>query len=122
MNGEFMAKRTGPTNVYMRKLIEKLEKTKVSIWEDVAEKLKNARRRRVQVNVSDIGRHAEEKETVVVPGVVLGAGEIAKHVDVAAWRFSNSAAEKIEKAKGHAMSIEELLEKNPKGSKVKIMI
>ena len=117
-----MVKPTGPTNIYMQKLIGKLEKTKAPIWKDVAERLGGARRRKVEVNISDLNRHARDGETVVVPGVVLGAGEIGKAVSVAAWRFSGSAAEKIKNAKGSAMSIEELAEKNPKGSNVKIIM
>ena len=56
----------------------------------------------------------------MVPGVVLGSGTLTKKVTVAAWRFSSKAREKIESSGGEAISIEELLEKNPKGSNVKI--
>lgn len=117
-----MVKRTGPTNVHMRTLINKLQKTKSSAWKDVAKKLGGARRRKVEVNISSINRHAKPGETVVVPGIVLASGEIDKSVTVGAWRFSAAAAEKIKKAKGQAVTIEELLKKNPKGSKIKIMV
>ena len=117
-----MVKRTGPTNVHMRTLINELQKTKSAAWKDVAKKLGGARRKRAEVNISSINRHAKAGDTIVVPGVVLAAGEIDKPVTVAAWRFSSAAAEKIKKAKGSALSIEELLKKNPKGSKIKIMV
>jgi len=120
--GVNMAKRTGPTNIHMRTLINKLQKTKSPAWRDVAKRLGSARRRKVEVNIASIGRHAKSGETVVVPGIVLASGEIDKAVTVAAWRFSATAVEKIKKAKGKVMTIEEMLKKNPKGSKIKIMV
>lgn len=117
-----MAKPTGPTNVHMRTLINKLEKTKSPVWKVVAKKLGGVRRRKIEVNISSINRHTKEGEIAVIPGVVLASGEIDKAVTVAAWRFSAAAAEKIKRAKGNAITIEELLKKNPKGTKIKIMI
>ncbi len=93
----------------------------VGIWKAVAADLNRQRRRRFEVNLSSLERNAQPKETVIVPGVVLGAGEITKHVNVAALRFSGSAREKIEKAGGTCMTIEELHEKNPKGKNARIM-
>jgi large subunit ribosomal protein L18e len=51
----------------------------------------------------------------------LGAGIIDHPVKVAAFQFSEQARLKIGKAKGKCLSIEELMEKNPKGSNVKII-
>ena len=116
-----MVKRTGPTNVHMRTLINKLEKSESAAWKDVAERLASARRRKAEVNVLSIDKYAKKDETVVVPGIVLATGDISKPVTVAAWRFSQVAEEKIKKAKGSAVSIEELFEKNPKGSNIRIM-
>jgi large subunit ribosomal protein L18e len=121
-----MTKRTGPTNTYLRELIVGLrkaaKKNQAAVWSDVAEKLENPRRQRVEVDIVNIERHGEKGETVVVPGSVLGNGELTKPLTIAAWRFSESAKEKIKKADGHAISISELLTKNPKGEKVRIMV
>lgn len=117
-----MAKRTGPTNVHMRTLINKLQKSKSAAWKDVADRLNSARRKRAEVNIASISRHAKDGETIVVPGIVMAAGELDKAVTVAAWRFSAAAVEKIKKAKGSTMTIEELLKKNPEGSKIRIMV
>jgi len=120
-----MVKRTGPTNIELKMLIEKLKKkwleTKAPIWKDLAERLEKPTRKRIEVNVGRINRYAREGETIVVPGVVLGGGELEKKVTVFAWRFSSKAKEKIEKAGGKAGSIGELIEINPKGSNVRIM-
>jgi len=120
-----MVKRTGPTNPILKKLIEDLKKkafdTKSDFLKDIAEKLNKPRRQRIEVNLAHIERHTKENETIIVPGVVLGYGELSKPVTISAWRFSKSAKEKIKTFKGKAISIEELVAKNPKGSNVKIL-
>jgi large subunit ribosomal protein L18e len=90
-------------------------------WKAVAEDLNRPRRGRLEVNLTRIGKHSKAKETVVVPGVVLGSGEIKKGLTIAALKFSGKAEEKIEKAGGKCLSIEELYEKNPKGKGIRIM-
>ncbi len=112
-------------NPLLKELIENLLKKSLElnapIWKAVAKGLNRPRRKCYEVNLYKIQKYAKEKETIVVPGVVLGDGEINKPVTVAAWRFSGKAREKIEKAKGKCLTIQELIEKNPKGSGVKIM-
>ena len=117
-----MVKRTGPTNPMLKDLIARLRKEKAKIWKDVAEKLNKPTRKRVEVNLSRINRYAKEGETVLVPGVVLSAGDLNKRLTIAAWRFSKKAREKIENSGGRAISIEELMKENPKGSGVRIMV
>lgn len=119
-----MVKRTGPTNPLLRSAIAEMRKKGddgKAIWDDVAKKLSRPAREKVEVNVSEISRHAKDKESVVVPGVVLSSGSITKKVNVAAWKFSESAKKKIEEAGGKTMSIEELRKSNPKGTDVKII-
>lgn len=116
-----MVKRTGPTNVYLRKLIRKLKKTKIPVWVRVAEELERPRRRRREVNISRINKYTNEGDVVVVPGKVLGYGFLDHRVVVSAWKFSKKAIEKIKEAGGEAISIEELLNRNPKGSNIKII-
>jgi large subunit ribosomal protein L18e len=91
------------------------------VWRDIALRLEGPMRHWAEVNVGKINRYASENEIVVIPGKLLGAGEIEKKVTVAAYRSSGQAKEKIEKAGGRSMSIEELTVQNPKGSKVRIM-
>ena len=120
-----MDKRTGPTNPYMRELIKNLRtkslEMKAPIWKDVAEKLSRATRKRISVNIRDLERHVSNGQTVLVPGVVLSSGILSKKVSVAAWKFSPTAKEKIESAGGQCLTVQELMEKNSKGSNVKII-
>ncbi len=121
-----MAKRTGPTNAYLRQTIEDLKKrsveNKAPIWQAVAEKLNKPTRQKVEVNISDIERNAKSGETIVVPGSVLSNGNLTKQVKIAAWKFSPKASEKIKSVHGEILTIEELVKKNPEGSGVKILV
>jgi large subunit ribosomal protein L18e len=125
ISGEAMVKRTGPTNPYLKQLIEFLKKKSFElnapIWKTVAEKLEKPRRQKVEVNLSQIDRYTADGDTVVVPGTVLSSGDINKSVNIAAWRFSATAKVKLEKSKGKCLTIEELVKINPKGTGVKII-
>ncbi len=113
------------TNPNLVKIIELLFKAsaenKAKIWKDVAERLARPRRLYSEVNVSKIERYVRDGETIIVPGKVLGGGNITKAVTVAALSFSESARKKIESAGGKCLTIPQLIELNPKGSGIRIM-
>jgi large subunit ribosomal protein L18e len=120
-----MVKRTGPTNPILKTLIEDLKKKSIekksNFLKDIAEKLNKPRRHRIEVNIAHIERNTEKNDTIIIPGVVVGYGELTKPVTISAWKFSKPAKLKIEKIKGKTISIEELVDKNPRGTNVKIM-
>ena len=91
------------------------------IWRDVAQRLSSSKRRRATVNLSRLNRFTTEKETVIVPGKVLGSGKLEHPLVVAAFTFSDQAQTKILIAKGKCLTIQDLLKTNPKGSNVRIM-
>ena len=118
-------KRTGPTNIHLRLLASYLRKAARShgsrMWRRVAELLLIRRRARIAVNLSRINRYTKEGDVVVVPGKVLGAGTLDHKVTIAAWRFSGGALRKIKRCGGEAITIDELVRRNPRGSGVKLM-
>lgn len=105
----------------IRLLRKAARETNATIWRDVAERLSSSRRNRVAVNLSRLNRYTTEKETVIIPGKVLGAGKLEHPITVAGFAFSEQAQSKILKAKGKVLAISELLKGNPKGSNVRIM-
>lgn len=117
---------TGPEDPNLKALLVALEraarKNKAPVWGVVAERLGGARRKRVRVNLYEISRNAGGAKQVVVPGKVLGTGALDKGISIAAWDFSASARAKIAAAKGKALGIAELVEANPAGSGVKILV
>jgi large subunit ribosomal protein L18e len=110
------------TNVLLRKTLDELWKTKSPFWRRVYELLNRPARKRVVVNISKINRYAQDGDVIVVPGKVLGSGELEKKVTVAAFSFSYTALEKIEAAGGRAVHILEMVKENPRGSNMKIII
>ena len=116
---------TKTTNPQLTALIFHLKKEsrdkQAPIWLDVADHLARPRTQRVIVNLSKLSRHTKKADVVVVPGKVLGTGTIDHAVTVAAFDISDTAKAKLEADKAKYITILELLEKNPKGSNVKII-
>lgn len=116
--------RTGPTNPRMVKLIEELEhkahEHDAPIWKRLAHDLGKPTRIRRAVNLYKINEFTKDNETVVIPGKVLSVGELDHNVTVAAFAFSQSALDKINKV-GKAISIFDLIKESPKGKKIKIL-
>jgi len=105
----------------IRLLRKAARENNATIWRDVAERLSSSRRSRVAVNLSRLNRYTMEKETLIVPGKVLGAGKLEHPITIAGFAFSEQAQSKILKAKGKVLAISELLKDNPKGGNVRIM-
>ncbi len=105
----------------IRSLRKKARENDAAIWRDVADRLSASRRRRVAVNLSRLNRYTRERETVIVPGKVLGAGKLEHPITVAGFAFSKQARLKISKVKGRSLTILELLKANPKGNNIRIM-
>lgn len=116
-----MAKRTGPTNPQLKKLIADLRslstKEKVNLWKRLADDLSRSSRQRREANLYRINKYTKEGETAVVPGKVLSKGELNKKITVAAFRFSEKAKEKISKA----VSLQQLMKENPKAKNCRII-
>ncbi|MFX0076051.1 MAG: 50S ribosomal protein L18e [Candidatus Hermodarchaeota archaeon] len=111
---------TGPSNYYNRKLIRELWKTKRKIWRKVSKKLSGPRRERVEANLYRINKKTKENDVIVVPGKVLGLGDIDHKLTIACLEYSKTAQKKIESSGSRLISIEELYESNPEGKNVKV--
>jgi large subunit ribosomal protein L18e len=115
-------KTTNPQLINLIRLLKKESKEKQApIWLDVADHLAKSRSQRVAVNLSKINRHTKKADVVIVPGKLLASGSIDHSVTVASFDISEKAKEKLEAVKAKYITIQDLLEKNPKGSKVKII-
>jgi large subunit ribosomal protein L18e len=68
-----------------------------------------------------LSRYASDEKEILVPGKLLGSGEVTGKHTVAAFSVSTSAREKIEAAGGKVVSIHEMMKKNPTGKGVYIL-
>lgn len=112
-------------NQQLQTLITELKKASIEndakIWKVVATYLEGSNSRRPEVNLSKIDKYAKEGEIVLVPGKVLGMGELTKKLTICAYAFSSSALYKISQNGSKIISISDLIKKNPKGSKVRLL-
>ena len=115
----------GPESLKTVGLIALLEKTsrksKSRVWAVVAEFLKKPARAKKDkaVNLFKLERISKDGDVVVIPGVLLGTGVLKKKITVSAVRASKSAVAKLG---ANLVSLESLVQKNPEGKKVKIVI
>jgi large subunit ribosomal protein L18e len=120
-----MRKPLRKTNPLLVALIEDLRTAarehQAPLWRDLADRLARPRRNWAEVNLSRLERHAAAKETVVVPGKLLGTGRLTKQLTVAAFQASAAAREKVTAAGGEVLSLQNLVERNPGGAGVRIL-
>ncbi|GAB7017099.1 50S ribosomal protein L18e [Methanogenium cariaci] len=120
-----MTKTTTKTNPRYSALISDLKEMSrangANVWREIANRLESPSNNYAEVNISKINRYAQDGDIVLVPGKVLGSGVLDQKVSVAAIRFSGAAEEKITGADGVCMTIEELVQQNPEGKKVRIL-
>ena len=109
----------------LQALIHELKKRSneqsVNLWNRIAVDLEKPTRQRRVVNLSSISRYTKENEIVVVPGKVLGAGNLEHKITISAFQFSDGAKEKIEKAGAKVIPLLELSKENPSGKGIKII-
>lgn len=103
-------------------LVETIIKAKKNkAWLEVASILSSPRRRKIDVNLDRIDKESKEGDTVIVPGKVLGDGEISKKISIAALSFSEQAREKLQEKKCKIFNLIEEIKSNPKGDGIKII-
>jgi large subunit ribosomal protein L18e len=91
------------------------------LWRDIASRLERPSRNWAQVNVSKLDANVGDGETAVVPGKVLGAGEISRPITVIAFNASEQARTKITKAGGKVLTLQEAVKAFPKGQNCRII-
>lgn len=112
--------KTKTTNPRLKKLINTLKKEK-GLWKAVGKELDSSNKTRSEVNIHKLNNNLEKGETAIVPGKVIGYGRIDKKINVAALNYSTPAKEKIKKADGKTMTLEEAHEGKIDKSKAKII-
>ena len=120
-----MSNATGKTDARLVDVINQLKAqsrdTGAAVWRDVAMRLSKSRKNWAQPNLSRVSRYAPEGATILVPGKLLGSGELSANHTIAAYSVSTGAREKIEAAGGRVVTYGELMNENPTGTGVVIL-
>ncbi len=90
-------------------------------WLTISHMISTPRRNMVALNLDEIDKQTKDKDFVVVPGKILGNGELNKKITLAAFSFSASAKDKLNKAKIETLTIKEAIHKNPNAKDIKII-
>src|SRR3989338_2294511 len=102
------AKNITKDNAQLVSAIHTLDHQKKGIWKKVAYELAKPRRKRIEVNLSKIDIYSKDGDVILVPGKVLGSGNLNKKVTVAAFSFSGSARQLLSQAGAKILSLEDL--------------
>jgi len=94
---------------------------KNSAWLEVAALLSGSRRKRKNLNLSELNKLDDKEKIVVVPGKVLSEGNFTKKIKVVALSFSEKAKEKLLNAGCQTSSILEEIKSNPSAKDVKVL-
>ena len=91
------------------------------IWKSIAKKLEGPSRNWPVVNISKIEYNVSKNGKAIIPGKILGSGNLSKKVTISAYSFTKSATEKIESAGGKCMVYNDFIKKNPSGKDVVVI-
>ncbi|MFZ1076124.1 MAG: 50S ribosomal protein L18e [Nitrosotalea sp.] len=97
------------------------KKNKAPIWLRLSEMaLKPTRTRRV-LNLGQIDKSVNDNDTVIVPGKVLGTGNISHKITLCSFSISTTGAKKVTQSGGKIIDFAQLIKNNPTGKGVKIL-
>lgn len=104
-----------------RELQSASKKNDAPIWSRLAElalKPKSAKR---TLNLGQINKITKENQVIIVPGKVLGTGNLSHKITLCSFSISNSCAKKILQSGGKVLSFSELIKSHPTGKGVSII-
>ena len=73
------------------------------------------------MNLDQINGQVKDGDRVVIPGKILGEGEINKKISLIGMAFSQSAKEKLKKNKIETLDILDEIKKNPEAKNIKLI-
>ena len=91
------------------------------LWRSVAQRLEGPSRNWPSVNISKLEYKVNKNSKVLIPGKLLGSGNISKKMTVSAYSFSETAKSKVEAAGGKCVSYNDFIKTNPKGTDVVVI-
>lgn len=90
-------------------------------WNIVAHKISKPSRKQTDLNLDEINERSKEGDIIIIPGKVLGMGEVNKKIKISALAYSESAKEKLTKNKIDFNLIGEEIKSNIEAKNIKIL-
>lgn len=113
------------TNQLVLSMVKELKaastKNKAPIWSSLAEMALKPKIAKRLVNLTKLSTVTKDNEVVVIPGKVLGTGNISHKLTLCSFSISTAAAKKIKAAGGKIVTYSDLISKFPTGKGVRII-
>ena len=110
------------SNVVVRQMVKELKKAskehEAPIWKKLAELALKPTITRRNINVNKIDKLTKDNDVVVVPGKVLGTGNMSHKITLCSFSISNAAATKIIESGGKILNFENMIKQYPTGKGV----
>jgi large subunit ribosomal protein L18e len=90
-------------------------------WVKIAHLVSVPRRKLSSVNLDQLDKESKEGDTLLVPGKVLGQGDVSKKLRIVALSFSQTARDKLKSKKCEIVSVDEEIKVNPQARGIKIV-
>ncbi len=90
-------------------------------WTEIAKLLSSSTSKYSSINLKDIDKQTSPGDTVVIPGKVLGVGNLTKKLRICALGFSSSAREKAKSTSSELVSLAQEIKINQKAEGIKII-
>ncbi|MEM3074370.1 MAG: 50S ribosomal protein L18e [Candidatus Pacearchaeota archaeon] len=90
-------------------------------WIKIAYEISKPRRKNISLNLDEIDKISNDGEIIIIPGKVLGNGEINKKIKISAHNFSFKAKKKLKEKNIEINSIYEEIKRNPEAKGIKII-
>ena len=97
------------------------KKNKAPIWSRLAEMALKPSRARKVLNLGQLDKFVKDNDIVIVPGKVLGTGNISHKITLCSFSISSSGAKKVIQSGGKIIPVAQLIKNNPTGKGVKII-
>lgn len=105
----------------VKELKQAYAKNDAPIWAKLAKLALKPTSARHVVNLTRINKHTKENDVVIVPGKILGTGNISHKITLCSFSISNTAAKKVIDSGGQIISFTKIIEKFPTGKGVAII-
>ena len=97
------------------------KKNDAPIWLKLAKSALKSNSNQKTVNLKKIDEISNDGNAIIIPGKVLGTGNISHKIILSSFSISNSAAKKIKDSGGEILKFSDMIERFPTGNGVTII-
>ncbi|MGI0065722.1 MAG: 50S ribosomal protein L18e [Nitrosotalea sp.] len=97
------------------------KKNNAPIWERLADLALKPTRAKRTMNLGQLDKFVADNDVIVVPGKVLGTGNLSHKITLCSFSISTTGAKKVTQSGGKILDISEIIKNHPTGKGVKII-